>query len=67
MKRRRLIKQWTAEYVAIRDYECERCGTIVCAGSYYLRRVWALPKRLEVEREHGTPQCPNRYYEYGLA
>lgn len=60
--KRRLIKPWTEYCTARQDYDCTKCDTPIVASTEYTRYVFALPNRLEIEREHMHPDCPNRYY-----
>jgi hypothetical protein len=45
---------------ARKDYRCDYCGYMICAGDRYSRHVW-MPVRgiVHVMRSHETPSCPD--------
>lgn len=57
MTRRREIKLWYSFHAATQDYYCEQCGETITATMEYSRRVFVHGKRLEVERQHESPDC----------
>lgn len=61
-KRRRLLRTWFREHVARNGFVCVKCDTDICAHTIYHREVFANGKRLEVERTHARPDCPDAYY-----
>jgi len=61
-RRRRRIREWNYSATAHHDYECEKCGSKICASFYYERDVYANGSQLDVERVHSQPGCPDRCY-----
>lgn len=62
LKRRRVINSFYAQHIACTQFECTQCDTAITAGMIYERRVLDAGKRLEVERYHAVPCCPDFYY-----
>jgi len=76
VRRRRWVEHMTAEHCADHEFECDRCGLTISAGSIYIRKVFTVrgrtsrvngrryPDRLEVERYHSLPDCHCSWMAY---
>jgi hypothetical protein len=63
MVKRRHIKQFLSFHRCTRgNFECVLCEQLIQPTMEYSRRVYALSKRLEVERSHESPDCSELYH-----
>lgn len=61
-RKRRRISKFYNQHRACKDFNCDHCDTPITATMVYDREVFAFPKRIEVERRHAKPDCPDAYY-----
>ena len=58
--KRRAIKKWTSVHTATREFECAWCDALITPTEEYRRMVFALPNRIEVDRQHNSPDCEQK-------